>query len=111
MNLTKSKSEGRISLSRHTLVRPKKIESQAWGQAVVPHSLGKRQRSSRNILVVKTQSDSMLRAYGSPCLSRCPSYASQQSNRSNVSFQSVMVREYPRCIGDNPSVSSGPPLR
>lgn len=32
----------------------------------------------------------------------------EQSRR--VSFSNVVVREFPRCLGDNPSVTDGPPL-
>jgi hypothetical protein len=35
---------------------------------------------------------------------------SPSSSGKNVSFGSVTIREYERCVGDNPAVSSGPPI-
>jgi hypothetical protein len=36
--------------------------------------------------------------------------SSPNSKGQSVSFHSVIIREYGRCVGDNPAVSSGPPI-
>ena len=67
--------------------------------------------SSRSILVRKTQNESMRSSYGSAgqILKRSFTSASSSMKR-NVSFDKVSIREYPRCVGDNPSVTTGPPI-
>ncbi len=100
----------KIFASRHTLTRR---SSSSRKEDSLPSSqrLIKRPKSA-NIMIVKTQRDSLRRSYGSlNSLARSSSsFQSLRSTNSNVSFQNVSVREYPRCVGDNPSVSSGPPL-
>ncbi len=74
-----------------------------------------------SILVVKTQNDSLCsyRRLSSNNLStrnksfddNCTSVSrASSSSMSNVTFDMVHVREYPRCVGDNVP-SSGPPIR
>jgi hypothetical protein len=73
--------------------------------------------SSGSILVQKTQNESMRSSYGSTGQilknlknsSRSFTSASSSTKR-NVSFDKVSIREYPRCVGDNPSVTTGPPM-
>ena len=66
---------------------------------------------SGSILVRKTQNESMRSSYGSAgqILKRSFTSASSSMKR-NVSFDKVSIREYPRCVGDNPSVTTGPPI-
>ena len=114
-------SEKRVYASRHTLVRPKKLEPSVSDK--LPNPQQSRSRSLGDIRKLAdahntTTSTSQAAAagtnqsfvLGSRSLASCKSFGSIQSVRSNVSFQSVSVREYPRCLGDNPSVSSGPPI-
>ena len=73
--------------------------------------------SSGSILVQKTQNESIRSSYGSTGQilknlknsSRSFTSASSSTKR-NVSFDKVSIREYPRCVGDNPSVTTGPPM-
>ena len=99
----------KIYASRHTLARRASSSPPTQACVVVnPPALVRRSKSG-NIMKFKTQKESIRRSYGSlNSLGR--SCSSVQSGGSNVSFQKVCVREYPRCVGDNPSVTSGPAL-
>lgn len=35
---------------------------------------------------------------------------SKHGSKRRVSFKNIEIREYPRCLGENPSVSAGPPI-
>lgn len=79
-----------------------------------------RRTSKRGIMVHKTQDESACSIYKRKSLT-CPDLASSvtsygssrtlSSSSRNVSFNKVGIREYPRCVGDNPGVKAGPPMR
>jgi len=121
-----------IMISRHQLVRPKEhhLRGQKDGsksekilasrhQLRRPNSEIKLTKScSVSNLVRTTQNESIMRSsYGSTGQSlknlrnssRSFTSASSSTKR-NVSFDKVSIREYPRCVGDNPSVTTGPPM-
>jgi hypothetical protein len=68
--------------------------------------------SSGSILVQKTQNESIRSSYGSTgqILKNLRNSSRSFSTKRNVSFDKVSIREYPRCVGDNPSVTTGPPM-
>jgi len=121
-----------IMVSRHQLVYPKEHHRRGQKdgrkseqilasrhQLRRPNSEVKMTKttSSGSILVQKTQNESMRSSYGSTGQilknlknsSRSFTSASSSTKR-NVSFDKVSIREYPRCVGDNPSVTTGPPM-
>ena len=112
-------SEKRVYASRHTLVRPKKLEPSVSDKLPTQQSRSRSLGDIRKLADAHNTTTGTSQAaaganqsfvLGSRSLASCKSFGSIQSVRSNVSFQSVSVREYPRCLGDNPSVSSGPPI-
>lgn len=56
----------------------------------------------RSILKFRTVDESLHSAYGSETL---------EKGRRSLTFDKVIIREYARTVGDNPSCSSGPPVR
>jgi hypothetical protein len=56
-----------------------------------------------SILKWKTVDESLHSMYGSESGSR--------NGEQKLQFKSVVIREYARTVGDNPSCSSGPPVR
>jgi hypothetical protein len=56
-----------------------------------------------SILKWKTVDESLHSAYGSE--------SSHNGERNSLQFKNIVIREYARTVGDNPSCSSGPPLR
>jgi hypothetical protein len=68
------------------------------------------EKGYKPILTVRTQKESVKRSLDSN--KHHLKTTSALCTRSNiVTFNEVSIREYPRCLGDNPSVSSGPPIR
>ena len=67
------------------------------------------EKGFKPILTVKTQQESVKRSVDSSKHNKTTSAPCTRSNI--VKFNEVSVREYPRCLGDNPSASSGPPIR
>jgi hypothetical protein len=55
----------------------------------------------RSVMKVRTLDESIHSTYG----------GSDSGARGNIKFKNVGVREYARTVGDNPSCSSGPPVR
>lgn len=71
----------------------------------------KKRKRPGSILVLKTQNESMRSSYGSMNFDHVSTSLPRSSaSTTNVSFDKVSIREYPRCVGDNPSVKTGPPL-
>ena len=108
-----------IMVSRHQLVYPKEHHRRGQKdgrkseqilasrhQLRRPNSEVKMTKttSSGSNLVRKTQNESMRSSYGST------GQTASSSTKRNVSFDKVSIREYPRCVGDNPSVTTGPPM-
>lgn len=55
----------------------------------------------KSILKFRTVDESLHSSYGSE----------GGSSRGSITFSQVQIREYARTVGDNPSCSSGPPVR
>lgn len=55
----------------------------------------------RSVMKVRTLDESMHSTYG----------GSDSGTKGKITFKSVGIREYARTVGDNPSCSSGPPVR
>lgn len=114
-----SKGSERITASRHSLKRP--LRTAPDPPANLPptnqqSSPSLQMRRSNSILKYKSQCESVRSSYRSTeslnyLRSSTQSVTSISSNTSNVSFDRVSIREYPRCVGDNPSVKAGPPMR
>lgn len=54
----------------------------------------------RSVMKVRTLDESIHSTYGS-----------ESGTKGGIQFKSVGIREYARTVGDNPSCSSGPPVR
>jgi hypothetical protein len=78
-----------------------------------PYVAGKQQRSFRrcisvpetlwdirSVMKVRTLDESVHSTYGS-----------EPGDKGSIQFKNVVIREYARTVGDNPSCSSGPPVR
>jgi len=109
----------RITASRHALKRPLRTVPAPAPANLPPtnqSSPSLQIRRSSSILKCKSQCESVRSSYRSTeslnhLRSSTHSITSISSNTSNVSFDRVSIREYPRCVGDNPSVRAGPPMR
>ena len=103
-------NEGKFTASRHSLVRRNTCPEQ---QSPRRHSESSKQSRSSGILKCKSQQESLKVLYKSAgSMSRSfSSVGKMNTGSSNVSFDTVQIREYPRCVGDNPSVKAGPPMR
>ncbi len=55
----------------------------------------------RSVMKIRTLDESMHSTYG----------GSDNGSKGNIQFKNVGIREYARTVGDNPSCSSGPPVR
>ena len=55
----------------------------------------------RSVMKIRTLDESMHSTYG----------GSDSGTKGRIRFKSVGIREYARTVGDNPSCSSGPPVR
>lgn len=117
----KNKSSGRkaavgerekFTASRHTLIRrnvqPEEQSPRQQSKISKQHT-----SSSSGILKCRSQQESLKVLYKSTSsICRSSSSVAQINTGSiNVSFDTVQIREYPRCVGDNPSVKAGPPMR
>jgi len=58
----------------------------------------------RSVLRIRTLDESIHSTYGE-------SDGGSRGSRGNIKFKNVGIREYARTVGDNPSCSSGPPVR
>jgi hypothetical protein len=58
------------------------------------------------IMKCKTLDESLHSTYGSQSES-----GSGHGDRGNIKFDKILIREYARTVGDNPSCSCGPPVR
>lgn len=114
------RTPAKITVSRHELTRSRHPDSHS--------NATKKILRSSSILIRKTQDESLRSSFRSTDLLTCTSepslmqnstwgardsaksFASTVSMNSNVSFGTVSIREYPRCVGDNPSVRLGPPM-
>jgi hypothetical protein len=57
---------------------------------------------AKSIMKWRTLDESIHSAYGS---------ADNKGDRGGIQFDKVVLREYSRTLGDNPSCSAGPPVR
>lgn len=103
-------NEGKITASRHSLVRRNTRPEQLSPRR---HSESSKQNRSSGILKCKSQQESLKVLYKSAgsMYRSFSSVGKMNTGSSNVSFDTVQIREYPRCVGDNPSVKAGPPMR
>ena len=57
----------------------------------------------KGILKYSTEDESIHSTYGS-------NESKDSCERKGITFKDIMIREYARTVGDNPSCSSGPPI-
>jgi len=108
----------RIATTRHALKRPLRTAPAPLSNLpkLNQSSPSLQIRRSSSILKCKSQSESIRSSYRpieslNHLRSSSQSVTSISSTTSNVSFDRVSIREFPRCVGDNPSVKAGPPMR
>jgi len=107
----------RIATTRHALKRPLRTAPAPLSNLpkLNQSSPSLQIRRSSSILKCKSQSESIRSSYRpieslNHLRSSSQSVTSISSTTSNVSFDRVSIREFPRCVGDNPSVKAGPPM-
>ena len=64
----------------------------------------------KGILKHRTVDDSLHNPYGEGKVDTDSSSGSGPTGRRGIEFKDILIREYARTIGDNPSCSSGPPI-
>ena len=83
-----------ISINENGLSIPGK-----YGRAI---SMTGSQCDAQSIMKFRTMDESLHSVYGSD---------SDSSKEQSVKFDKILIREYSLTVGDNPSCSSGPPVR
>jgi hypothetical protein len=75
-----------------------------------PANLHKMATRTVSIMITRTLDESLHSTYGS--VEEGPTRRRRRSkNRPSLQFDKIRIREYSRTVGDNPSCSSGPPIR
>jgi hypothetical protein len=76
----------------------------------MPATINQRQ-GFKGILKIRTVDDSLHSQYRhGEGKEDTDSNSSQSPSRRGIEFKEIIIREYNRTIGDNPSCSSGPPI-
>lgn len=83
------------------------LTSRSQSMVARSHSLPNflHQRRVKGILKYSTVDDSLHNRYG-----ESTSKDSDSEERRSIQFKDLIIREYARTVGDNPSCSSGPPI-